>query len=446
MLRDDRIDYPMELAQIVTFKGQPDMERLQAAASIALGRHPLLTARIARLNGRYCWVQTGEPLPANVVAVVEAADFPRMEKLNLFQARGSHLAMTRTADGFKLLVQVHHAASDGLGLTQFLSDLFDAYAGKSGALPQRNVDLLANRGRVRSDDPMTLSKCLRCLPGAIIWLLWTLTYFMVRAKPIIPPGGNGDNPPVKQDPLPRSKQPRIISHRFDRESTKALIHFAQTKLDTTLNTLLLCEFHRALAFWRQENVRQTRPWQAIRIAVPVSLRSRIHQGMPAANTVSMVFIDRWHFGLSRFSACLKSHHLCMKMVERYRIGAILPLTLSFLRGLAPSGRFLQWTIDSLSPPTTAVLTNIGRYMARSHLPRDTDRRLIVGNLTLVEEQCVVPLRRGTQVGIVVINYGNRLNLHLNFDPRHLSPQQGAEILQRFIDLLSAHLDKIDLKP
>jgi len=441
MLRDDRIDYPMELAQILTFKGHPDTERLHSATKFALGRHPLLTARIARLDGRLYWVQADEPMPPEVVEASETPDFPRMEKLNLYHTRGCRLVMKRTADGFMLLVQVHHAVCDGLGLMQFISDLFDAYAGKNSASPRLDANLLTKRGRVRSDNPLTPRKCLRLLPAAIVWLLWTLCYFMVHAKSLIPTRGNDSKDLSKQDQRPSFKEPAIISHRFDRKTTEDLSKIVHTKLNTTLNTLLLCELHRTMAQWRLDNIPQARPWQAIRIAVPVSMRGKIHAGMPAANTVSMVFIDRWHFGLNHFAAYLKSHRLCMQMVDRYRVGAILPLSLSFLRGLAPSGRILQWTIDVLSPPTTAVLTNIGRYMGRSHLPRDSGRRLMIGNLLLVEEQCVVPLRSGTQLGIVIINYANQLSLHLNFDPVHLSPRQASDILARFTSHITSHLDK-----
>lgn len=147
MLADDRPAFPMTLVARLTFTGEADPNRLNAALHAAIRRHPLLHASISPL--RLSRVRKGwHPLEKGLNIEWGSQHEPFVLSppgIDLKSNSGLRIAVRVAAGCTDLWLQFHHACCDVLGLTQFLGDSLLAYAGVS--LPSFSEATLAERGR-----------------------------------------------------------------------------------------------------------------------------------------------------------------------------------------------------------------------------------------------------------------------------------------------------------
>jgi hypothetical protein len=57
---------------------------------------------------------------------------------------------------------------------------------------------------------------------------------------------------------------------------------------------------------------------------------------------------------------------------------------------------------------------------------------VAGNVTLVDVNIVAPVRPYSCVTVAVVLYAHRLSITLHYDPRPLSQEQAADLLDTFV--------------
>jgi hypothetical protein len=238
--------------------------------------------------------------------------------------------------------------------------------------------------------------------------------------------------PDLDEQAPPPAFPEVCMHHFDRTESAALARMAHGS-EISLNGLLLRDLMVALAQWRQQNCLPLDDW--MRVMVPINLRSPADRRLPATNNVSMFFLDQ------RLSDALEPEKLLHKInstlsdIKRNDLGLGWLLALPVLQKLLPR----HWEKARLSQRRclySTLLTNIGPVLAGSPLPR-SDRRLIVGDMTLDEVEFVPVVRPLQCLGFSVSTYAGKMSLGMRYDSRVMNAEQAEEVMDAYVAALRA---------
>lgn len=151
----DTQDEPATMHLEVRFSGHVDAGRMSAAASVAARRHPMARARLGHrrllfVPPRWAFSVANVGGPIAVMHASNETDLARIR--NDFFSRGFdlrraplwRLLVVHRPDGDSLLLNMHHAISDGVGMARFLGSILRAYAGEPDPVPT-DVDPLEIR-------------------------------------------------------------------------------------------------------------------------------------------------------------------------------------------------------------------------------------------------------------------------------------------------------------
>jgi len=422
MLADDDANYPTQFFCRLHFHGRIEQGPLETAFQVALARHPLLTALVRDSGkGRLDWVAAADRLPKiNWIHEEPTESLPTAGHLDIRVTPGVQLSVVLGKDRSDLVAQFQHVACDGVAGFDFLGDLLVAYA---------NLTAVGNRCRLKPLDPhllrqratfgLTIGKLLKRLPRDVAALLLrAIGFYKRRPVSIIP------RIPARSE-LP-SDYPRSRFHRFDREET-ALIGRVAAASGTSVNSLLTRDLFLALGDWRdRQGLACAEDW--LRIVVPTNMREVGDRRMPAANLVSLVFLDRQMAAVRCPDTLLAGIVREMALVKREESALRLPLLLSLLRwfpGLLAQGvrRKRCWA--------TMLLTNMGPALPNCLLPRDAGR-LVVGGLTLQNVDVLPLVRRHQPVSFAVSTYAGELTLGMHFDPRTIPADEAGALLSVYV--------------
>ena len=120
MTLDDTDAYPMSFVLIIKLKGSLLREPFYQAVQCALERHPLLASRICHVRGRGpCWVPVATPKPQICWGDSPFSQQPAARKrIDLAREIGLRIAVDSDSDRADVLLEFHHACTDGLGAVQ----------------------------------------------------------------------------------------------------------------------------------------------------------------------------------------------------------------------------------------------------------------------------------------------------------------------------------------
>lgn len=150
----DRAADPWSVQLETRVRGRLDEARLRTAVGEALQRHPMARARKGRSWGhrnRDFW-EIPRDLDLDPVHVAECPDDvslsavrARLQRMSVPLAHSPpfRLVLVRTPDGDVVMMNVNHAATDGVGALRLLRSVGRAYAGEPDPLPE--FDFLAER-------------------------------------------------------------------------------------------------------------------------------------------------------------------------------------------------------------------------------------------------------------------------------------------------------------
>jgi hypothetical protein len=424
MLADDRPAYPMDAYLRMRFSaGRFDRAALAGAFEAALARHPLATARVqCGASGRREWVAgpLGPPPVCWVIAPAADAYPPIQRAIDLRTQGGVRLLVADRGDRSDLVLHYHHACCDGLGAFQVMTDLLRAYSGRMG-VPLTGLPAAPRAGTLRRRGTFGLSAAamLRMVPKQLVGLLGVRSFLQHRPLPLAPA-----RPCSADDPLPAGYPATVVRHLTPSELLG--LRGAARRLGVTLNDLLTRDVFLALQEWRERHYPEDGPgW--LRLSLPVNLRGMSKLAFPAANLVSMVFLDRRPQDMAEPDRLLRGIHAEMQRIKNCRLGLTFVLALQAARML-PGG--IARTVRADRCAVSCVFSNFGEPL-RDVPPGVGDGRLRVAGLVLEGVDALAPMRPYTWAAFAALAYAGGMSLALHYDPRVLSPQQARDLADGF---------------
>jgi hypothetical protein len=422
-LRDGTASHPLEFFYRLSFDGPLDHGVVATAAAEAFRRHPLFTTRIeerARLVPRFV---PGDAPSVTVLEPRTADDLPPIPALDEAAGPLARLFLiSRPTGASDILAQFHHVACDGLGALAFLADfcaLADAaFRNAAADLAPSDPRTLRRRGRSGLDS----WKLVRSLPAQARGLEGVWKFLRHRPARFAPAGEPG---PDRLHRLQRADA------WFEADEARGLRR-AATSAGISVNELAAAALFRAL----REPLPAADAWPArdvVRLSIPINMRGPADRRLPAANVVSMVFLDRRPAEIDA-ADLEKSLHAEMQLIKRLGLGMTFLFTLAAAR-LLPGG--IARLVGDRSTAATALFTNLGRIFFRA-----ADRRtglVPVGPHALVAVEPLAPLRRGTALAMAAVEYGGRLRFTLRTDPAALDTAATEALAAAFARHLRRHL-------
>ena len=431
MLRDDRPKYPMSIIARLRFAGQLDRRATTEALETVVARHPLLRAKVRKTPaGRMEWIASADrPTAISWIDAPGHNRLPSMQPINLFAEPGLRSWAIVDSQWSSLVWQVHHAACDGKAVFQALDDFVRTYAhvsaGEQSAIELSPCDPQTLYGR--GSFGLTVWKYLRILPVQLMGLSRVRMFFMRRPVPLL------ERIAAVSGELPAGFPDVKVGNLEVEEVQKLSAAVADAKV--TANDWLLREFFVAVDDFRTRHQTTTRD-EWIRFSVPMNLRHELDNRMPAANVVSMVFLDRTPKQIADSAGLLRSIHEEMDSIRRRRLGLIFVVSLWGLR-LLPGG-LAKW-VNRDCCEATCVLSNLGKAMADSPLPRDNER-IVAGNVVLDGIDFFAPVRNGTAVSMALIYYAGGLQLCMHYDSRQITEAQADDLMATYLRKIRASID------
>ncbi|MDH3717740.1 MAG: condensation domain-containing protein [Planctomycetota bacterium] len=428
MLVDDRPAYPMNFFLRLWFDGVLDRAALDDACQQSVTQHPLLSARVQAGRGdHFQWVQDLQQSFA--VHWRESSDCAeRIEAIDLQREPGLRVWATEADGRTELLLQFHHSCCDAIGACQFIDDLLVCYAdlqqaNESRARP-RCVDV--ERLLSRASYGVTGWQLARIANKRSVGLLRARKFLMRKAVPVKPVAGG-----LPAESLP-ADFPSSCEHEFDNQQTTRLRAGAR-QVGTTANNLLVRDLFLALeAFRSRRQLNSEQDW--LRLAVPINMRLSGDERLPAANMVSMVFLDRHPQDCADPQALLQSVHDEMQMVKDRRLGLTFLLSLRYNRKLPGAVGRVRRRTEKAHCQGTGVISNLVSPWETSELRRE-DGKLVMGDVVLQRADFLPPLRPYTSVALGAVTYAGRLCLALHYDARVLNREEADELLEKFVGCL-----------
>jgi NRPS condensation-like uncharacterized protein len=259
--------------------GEVDADRLVDAIRAAALRHPLARARLAdwRYSDRgYRWeiADALVEVPLEIVAcddenALSAARAHLLSRSPSLDAAPPFLMLLAHGPaGDTVVLNLHHAAGDGIGAARLMRSVLCAYAGTDDPAPP--LDPLAVR------DVGVLAGTSSPADGAVRMRALALHAASHWAPPTrMAADGGSDRPGYGVEPL-----------LFSREETAALC--ARRSDDTTVNDVLLAAMAVAVRRWNAEHGRTA---LRVTMSMPVNLRPREWRNEVVGNFASYVTVD-----------------------------------------------------------------------------------------------------------------------------------------------------------
>ena len=415
-----------QMSYVVEFcvEGKLDFTALQAAMQRVAARHPMLQSNVEFGEGFLgCkWVPSTntDPQIIQISTPIAGEQVSRLLHFNLEHEIGLRLLVESSGDRHSLRFVFHHACCDGIGAFQFLEEFLNAYhalvtGNSKSQLPELDTNAILNREPGPSKELSLWRKTYRSgfvLPKRVIRMMF------------LRPTSLADRMTTNDQGSERSFSLPVAI--LDRETTLGLRRKA-AGLNTSLNTLCLRDLKRTLH--KQLDARSSGP---VRVMLPVSLRTREHRSMPAANCVSMVAMD------SQPHECQDSEHLLTLLKRRtqyiadWQIEHSWNQTIRFLASMPG----LKGLLNQRHRPVqaTAVFSSLGRILRRSRFPKRGGRPCF-GGLELKGINSAPPTSPNLPFAFFSSEYQGELKLNVEHDASSVSRDRAEAILLQWAEHL-----------
>ncbi|RMF38433.1 MAG: chromosome condensation protein [Planctomycetota bacterium] len=425
MFLDDSPEYPMTFAEQYEFSGQIDRTAFEAAYQEALDRHPLLTAIIqpAKAN-RDCWVASPRRPQIDWGDWEAPITLPQGEFINLREDPGLRVWVRQDDQRAAITLQFHHATVDGIGSYQFLGDVLQGYARRTGGtdvpeLVELDPKSLRDRNRSGFEPLMTNDQMEHGYRE-----LWE--FMKRRIAPVAPPA----DPAGRRPPPPF---PGIRSYSFDKDAYKQLRLGCQRE-GLTVNDALVSELLLTLRDWNRQFGRHILP-RGLCIMVPMDLRRPDEPLRTACNCVTYALLRRSHRELQDESgmADFVRQEMTRLKTERYFTGFAKLMVMARW-----NPKMAKLILRSPKCFASAIVSNTGDPTKSFYaaLPR-VGGRVQCGNLTLESVSGVPPLRKKSRVTISIFTYLRELKICMRCSPHHFSAAGTQQLLDAFVARLQS---------
>jgi hypothetical protein len=431
-LSDDSRKYPTTFPVELRFSGPLAREPFLQAIEQAIERHPLFGALLVRSGLTSKWIAGArEPAWVDWTHCSAPIAHPRGEFIDLTVERGMRVWVRASDESARVIFQFHHSCCDGLAATQFLDDVLVLYASavtdpsQIPALAPVNVERLRDRASV---DLSGAQPGFRAFVRDIVITLYVWTRILFRRVAIVAAPIPSAKDPSADSGGDASRSPEILSFEQYQLTVAEAEAYRQAALRQSMaqNDLMIRDLMLAIDDWNRRQCAASRA--ACRVNVPVNVRGREGADIPASNRLGFAFVTANPTDFGDRDKLLRIVHAQTEQIKQWK------LALYFLGGLGLATLFpgavpasLRWKKSF----ATVVLSNIGRLMEHSRLPRSEDR-LVCGNVILEHITGAPPIRRNTRAALLVGEYGGRTTISLRCEPRLFSPAETRALLNTYV--------------
>lgn len=336
----------------------------------------------------------------------------------------------------------HHSCCDGKGGLGFVENVLHRYqclVGDNteliGKLAVVDEQQLLNRNFPSPNKPSFADRVWRALvirPKRAGNMLLSKPRMFSRSANASGDGGDID-----------SELPQQCSSRLSLDETKQLGEFGR-RMSVSTNTILARELFHTISDYLKNNssandenktasaeTEAQRNNRALRILIPFSLRDERHKHMPAANCVSMAYLEATQKTLNADSSSNPELLLDLTrqvdFIRRWNLQYAWIESLNSYAKIWPVIRFFKFGRKSrpkrMVPIATTVMTNLGRVFSEGELVRNGE--LAVKDLLVESVHVLPPCSSNIIVNFSVNFYGNRLTLDASYLASELT-QKAAE--------------------
>ena len=444
MLLDDRPTHPMVFVMVVDVGGALHEASLRESLSQLIQSHPLLNCRVEkRAQAGWCWVPfSTQPSVLNwenVTADAVREFVPAVRSLDIHSSPGIHLHVKAAESAARIVLWLHHACCDGIAALQLVGELMARYGqqtaepgAKQPEFPPVDVHKLRERENYETGDAAARrqKRSLGRITGKVSRLL-------LRAPVIL--AGSAD---LASRPLPGLSNDAVSSVAGSAGSSLCAINSAviskttyralravAAQQDASVNDLFIREMILQIRHWnRRGGVSFGRRW--IRLAIPLSMRTSVHDNMPAANVVSYALVTRREKDGDDPAALLRSIHQQTSDVLYNREGIVCLKLLRFLRKIPGA---MKAFLSFKTVLSTMVLANVGdvrkRFSGRFPLLRG---KWVAGNIIVEQIHGVAPVRPNTRISMSIGDYAGELSISLRADSLAIDAQHANEFLCEYV--------------
>lgn len=427
LLADDRPGCRKTFALELALDGEVCRQALEAGMDEAIRRHPLLCALLERRGWRRPrWIDSGNVRPQLIWGTDGGpVEIPDDGKIDLAAEVGLRTYIQVGQGRTQAVFVFHHACCDGYGALQFLSDLIIGYvrnlspqAPDRPAFPSISLDRLHRRDKLAISYPPI---------GRQLWkfLWWSVKY---TSRTIHKPAARLAAPRFSTiNPATRMIFPASLTQKLEPRVFQDLRRLARRKV-VTVNDLLTRELLLTARDWNRSQEPDV-PLKRLSVLVPTNLRNLDHDGMPAANVVSMVLFNRRVADFNDGERLLQSIHADSEIMKSTRFAAGF---LDWVRPMCRVPGLLECLCRHSSHFATVVLSNIGNQPRAiwRNWPATPEGDPIFGNLILRDVNSA-PILTQTRASFTIWQTNDELRIGLRCDPQIYSRYDAQALLDLF---------------
>ncbi len=466
VLWDERQQQPMTGFIELHFASPIDVERLQAALMVAVHRHPLLASRVVQQQGDLWWDYDPQYQPE----ILAALTHPPLRQgwpipIDLRRECGSRYWYGATEQGWRLMIQFHHACCDAVGLRRLVIDMLLSYAQLTAQLSSADNTFTASER-----DGGGAEACNEKVPPSLSeqkpshWEKLSVELLAERAdyaraystppkRPLttwqriknthyfhfrLPASLRGT--PQDSDRREAGDEQEPVRHaRLNRQQSQQI--FERTReLRIGVNDLAMALMFQTCSRWNHARGERS-PKSRIRLLMPFDLRTRVDLRMPAANRLSFSFLGRSVGQCADWDALLASVQQEVLAIKESR----LPLDfLDALKLAAKHERLMRWVINRSRRMATVVLTYTGDISrgTQRYFPVQ-DEMLVVGDTQLANIYGAPPIREHTNISVgLCVNWG-QLCFSAAWNRAAMTSEECEQFLGQYVASWQAWLASVD---
>lgn len=357
----DRDHEPWSVHLEIQVEGRMDEDRLARATRAAAGLHPVARARLSESRDtdvRYHWEIADElddvPLEVADCHDEEAVEQARQRALGHVPSLDDHppfeLTLIHRPSGDSLILNLHHAAGDGIGALRLMGSILRAYAGEDDPVP--DVDPLEARdiGKIVSStftDRISRGRAL----------VEHLARFTTPPVRVAEDGGNPEQPGYGFELI-----------RLSPAEAQAALDLRQD--GATMNDVLIGALGVAIRRWNEQHEGDS---GRMALMMPVNLRPKDWQFDVLANFASYVTVHLGEDEQGELESAIAATADRTRRIKEEGVPGLIVDLLQIPTAL-PTG--VKQRLQELIPLTgdlvvdTAVLSNLGRLQGVPHLGGD----------------------------------------------------------------------------
>ncbi len=345
--------------------------------------------------------------------------------MDLRHGNGFRTWYSSTSDGMELVIEVHHAVSDGLGGRALVRDWLRIYhdlatQGSNQNIRESNLDpkRLLDRGRFERTPPGPAIRSTSTWEKLVhAWHFHVLGPHRIPLQSYSTP--QSLSLPANEQAMASSTNDVVldkgIEFRTLQLSSERTTRLSQVIADAewSLNEFLVGTALHAIYRWNADH-QAGHGSRRVRILIPTNHRNKYDLKTPAANRIGFGFVSARQSNLTSLADSLHHGAMQARMIQELQLG------LDFVEAFSWASK-LEWpTRTIMSMPrslASAVVTNLGDLakLAKRLIKLENGRVYVGDKLEMTGIFGVPPIRQGTPIGIGACHVGDRLCIAIQCD-------------------------------